>query len=478
MAASTPERTVQAREATDLRSELALTLRLGAPLALGEVAWMSTYIVDAIMVGRLPNSPLAISASSLGNSIFYAIAFCVIFLMNGLETLVAQAYGKNDNKECVYLLAQSFWFVAVGAPLVILATLGVLHLLPYLGTPREVYEETARYLHPLLWSAPPLLCYMALRRFLQSVDSVLWVTISLVTASLVNWFGDWVFLFGHLGFRAMGISGSAWSTVIVRVFMLFLVVIGAISALRRLGSGLSWSMLRPEFCRLRVLFRIGWPSGLEILLELGSSTALSIFCSRLGPILLAAHQVLLDLNALVYQVPAGLSYATVVRVGQSAGRDNLKQVRYAARASLLLGIGFMLAAATVFAVFAHRWASLYTNSPRVVAVAVPLFKVCALLLISDTTFVLLAAALTGLGDTRTPLAVSLLWNWVIGMPFAYLLAFHAGLALHGLWIGRAAASVGSAVMLSYFWRRRMNQAASRKDVSLAQRVASPASCPQ
>ncbi len=474
---STPERATQAHEATDFRSELALTLKLGLPLALGEVAWMSTYIVDALMIGHLPNSPLAIAASSLGNSIFYAIAFCAIFLMNGLETLVAQAYGKRDTKECVYLLAQSFWFVALGTPLVILATLGVLHLLPLFGTPRDVYEETSRYLHPLFWSAAPLLSYMALRRFLQSVDSVFWVTVSLVTASLVNWFGDWVFLFGHLGFRPMGISGSAWSTVIVRVFMLSLVVIGAVLALRRLDRRVSFSMLRPEFCRLRVLFRIGWPSGLESLTELGSSTALSILCARLGAILLAAHQVLLDLNALVYQVPAGLSYATVVRVGQSAGRNNLKQVRYAAQASLLLGIGFMLVAATAFAVFAHRWASYYTNSPRVVEVAVPIFKICALLLISDTTFVICAAALTGLGDTRTPLAVSLLWNWGIGMPLAYLLAFHAGLTLHGLWIARATASVGTAVMLSYFWRRRIRQAVSRPEISLAQGVQTDVACP-
>ncbi len=476
--ASRQKQEVQAREATSLRSEVGLTFGLGLPLALGEVAWMSTYIVDALMIGHLPNSPLAISASSLGNSIFYAIAFCAIFMMNGLETLIAQAYGKNNNQECVYLLAQSFWFVVIGTPLVILATLGVLHLLPYFGTPADVYQETSHYLYPLVWSTAPLLGYMALRRFLQSVDSVLWVTVSLVTASLVNWFGDWLFLFGHLGFHPMGISGSAWSTVGVRVFMLSLVVFGTILTLKRLGSGISRSMLRPEICRLRVLFQIGWPSGIESLIELGCSTALSILCARLGATLLAAHQVLLDLNALVYQVPAGLSYATIVRVGQSAGRNNLTQVRYAARASLLLGLGFMFVAATVFAVFAHRWASLYTNSPVVVADAVPIFKLCALLLLSDTTFVLLAASLTGLGDTRTPLAVSLFWNWGIGMPVAYLLTFHAGFGLQGLWIGRAGASVGTAALLFYLWRRRIHQAAAKPETSLAQQIESNVSCPQ
>jgi hypothetical protein len=157
------------REAKNLRSELGFTLRLGGPLALGELGWMSTYIVDALMIGRLSNSPLAISASSLGNTIFYAIVFCAIYLMNGLETLIAQAYGQADETEGVLLLAQSFWLVLVGTPLVMVLSLGALWLLPHMGTPPEIVAETTRYLKPLVWSTAPLLTYMALRKYLQSI---------------------------------------------------------------------------------------------------------------------------------------------------------------------------------------------------------------------------------------------------------------------------------------------------------------------
>jgi multidrug resistance protein, MATE family len=218
-------------------------------------------------------------------------------------------------------------------------------------------------------------------------------------------------------------------------------------------------MFLPDGPRLRALLRIGWPSALENLEELGISTYMSILCARLGTVLLAAHQVVLDLNAFVYQVPAGLSYATIVRVGQSAGRNSLLQVRRAANASLWLGLGFMLIAATVFAAFARFWAGLYTNSSTVVIAAVPIFLICAFLLMGDTLFVLLASALTGLGDTRTPMLVSLVWNWGIGMPLAYLLAFHYGLALRGLWIGRGVGSVGAGLSLLYFWRLRLRREA-------------------
>ena len=438
-------------------SEVKPLLKLGVPLALGEVGWMSTYIVDAVMIGHLPNSALAISASSLGNSIFYAIAFAVVFLLNGIETLVAQAYGRKDSRECVLLLVQSFWFIVLGTPLVVVSTLGVFYVLPHFGTPPQVLIETHAYIKPLLWSSFPLLAYMALRRFLQSCDSVFWVTASLLSASGVNWFFDWVFLFGHLGAHPMGIAGSAWSTNVVRLFMLSLVVVGGLRTFARLEQWPTWRMLLPEAHRLKALFRIGWPSGIESLAELGTTTFLSVLCSRLGPVLLAANQVLLDLTALVYQLAVGLAYATVVRVGQNAGRNDLNGVRRAAKTSLILGIVMMLSAGTLFGALAHRWASLYTNSSNVVVAAVPVFTLCSLTLLTDTILVLLASSLTGIGDTRTPMFASLFWNWIVGMPLAYWLLIHGHHGLFSLWIGRSCGSLGMAITLFLLWRHKTTQ---------------------
>ncbi len=459
----------RAAEAHDLRTELRLTTRIGAPLALGELGWMSTYIVDALMIGRLHDSALPIAASSLGNTIFYAIVFCAIYLLNGMETLIAQAFGRGEENECVYLLGQSFWIVVVGTPVVMSLTLDSLRLLPHLGTPPDIAAETSRYVHALVWSTGPLMAYMALRRFLQSINRVTLISVSLITASVVNLLFDWVFLFGHLGAPALGVAGSGWSTCVVRWYMLLLLVGGTLWAFRRDGYTLHPRMLLPSWPRLKALLQIGWPSGLEYFEELGVSTYLSILCARLGTVLLAAHQVVLDLNAFVYQVPNGMSYATVIRVGQSAGRDSLPQVRRATKASLWLCLGFMTIAATVFASFGRFWAGLYTNSHAVVLAAAPIFAICGFLLMGDTLFVVLASAMTGLGDTRTPMLVSLVWNWGIGMPLAYLLCFHHGLALKGLWLGRGVASVGGGLSLLFFWRlrlRRERQASHRPSLNL------------
>lgn len=433
---------------------------------------MSTYIVDAFMIGRLPHSALSISASSLGNTIYYAIVYFAIYMLNGLETYVAQATGRGDRGECVRMLMQSMWIVLVGTPLVMIATLGAAALLPHFGTSPEICAETNRYLAALIWSTLPLMLYMALRRFLQSINRVLLVSVSLVTSGAVNWLFDWLFLYDHAHLHGMGIAGSGWATLVVRCWMTLVLLPGAVLAFRELNLWPKLAMLKPDATRLKALLRIGWPSGLEFSLELGISTFMSVLCARLGTTLLAAHQVTLDLNAFIYMVPTGLSYAAMIRVGQAAGRDQLGGVKRSANAAITLGLGYGLLAAAFFLIFAHRLAGLYTNDPAVVAAAVPLFYLCSLLILGDAAFVIFASALTGLGDTRTPMWVSILCNWGIGMPAAYVLAFPAGLGLHGLWIGRAIASLTTGTALTAWWFHRMRRE-SRKPASQGLNLLAP-----
>ncbi len=416
------------------------------------------------MIGRLPHSALSIAASSLGNTIYYAIAFFMIYLMNGLETFVSQAYGRGDREEGLRMLGQSMWIVLLGTPVIMALTMGSIRLLPVFQTPPEVVAETHRYLSALVWGTGPLMLYMAFRRYLQSINRVVLISASLITASLVNWLGDYAFLFGHFGVRAMGIAGSGWGTCIVRVWMLLLLLVGMYMTLRESGQRPTLALVKPDWPRLKALLRIGWPSGLEYSTELGTATCLSLMCVGFGTQLLAAHQVVLDLTAFIYMVPQGLSYAAMIRVGQAAGRDDLKQVRRANNVAMTLGLSFIAVAGLLFGLFGHFWTSLYTNDPGVAWAAAPLTVICGFQLLGDATFVFLSASLTGLGDTRSPMAVSIVCNWMIGMPLAYLLAFPLGGGLRGLWIGRAIASMLTAVFLAVCWQWRLRRAAGTGQV--------------
>ena len=54
-------------------------------------------IVDTIMVGRLPNSAVAIGATGLGQSLYNSVVIFGGGLLLGMDTLVSHAYGREDH---------------------------------------------------------------------------------------------------------------------------------------------------------------------------------------------------------------------------------------------------------------------------------------------------------------------------------------------------------------------------------------------
>src|SRR5450631_2486065 len=106
----------QSASGTGLREDFFLTLRLALPLIIAEVGWMSMGIVDTIMVGRLPDSAVAIGATGLGQSLYHSIAIFGGGLLLGLDTLVAQAYGREDLQDAKHSLANGVFLAFVLTP--------------------------------------------------------------------------------------------------------------------------------------------------------------------------------------------------------------------------------------------------------------------------------------------------------------------------------------------------------------------------
>ena len=436
-------------------SEVRLTTRLGTPLALGELGWMSTYIVDAIMVGRMPHSALAIAGSSLGNSIFYAILFAGVGLLFGLDTLVSQAFGRGDAEDGLFSLVQSLFVVAVCTPVVMLLATLAPPMLSWIHVDPQIIAVTTTYMAALRWSAAPLLLYMAVRHYLQAIDRPGWVMVSLLTANLVNWLFDWLFIYGHWGFRAHGIAGSGWATCVVRLYMLGLLVISLALSLRKAPIRLRPGAWRPDLRRLRDLFRVGWPIGLQWFSDLSLASFSSVLTSTLGITMLAANQVLIDLNAFCIMIPNGVQAASAVRTGQGAGRNDGAQVRRAGLASAALSGGAMLLASVVFISAPHFWAGIYTNDPAVIRAAMPIFFICGSARVFDGIQVVLQGALRGMGETRLPFYAATACTWLFGVPLSALLVFHFHMQLIGNWLGAIGTTFALFAIVVPAWLRRV-----------------------
>ncbi len=424
---------------------------LAVPVVLSELGWMAQGVVDTIMVGKL--GPAAIGAVALGNAVYYTPSLFGIGLLLGLDTLVAQAYGRQDHDDCHRWLAQGVYLACIATPPIMLLLAAASFGFARFGITPAVAAPASSYLRLLNWGTLPLLLYGGTRRYLQGVGQVRVITVTYVLANLLNWAGNWVLIYGKLGFPALGVNGSAISTCIARVAMAAALLGFAWRYERQRGHPLFRHWAGPQLDRLRHLVRLGAPAAGQILLEVGAWNLATFSAGYLTPVALATHSIALNYASLTYMVPLGVSAAAAVSVGHAVGANDPHRARRAGWLALGLGTVFMLLAAVVFLVAPRPLIALYTRDPRVLAVGPSLLWIAAAFQIFDGVQTVCTGALRGLGETGVPMLANLVGYWLLGLPLGLTLCFLLHWGIYGLWIGLTLALVVISCMLLLRWRR-------------------------
>jgi MATE family multidrug resistance protein len=439
---------------TLLRDDFFLTLRLALPLSIAEVGWMSMGIVDTIMVGRLPDSAVAIGATGLGQSLYHSVAIFGGGLLLGLDTFVAQAYGRKDLHDARISLVNGLFLALALTPILMLAVSFWPPLMQHFGISAELVEPMRPFLHALNWGTLPLLTYFALRRYLQAENVVLPIMFALISANVVNAIGDWALIYGHLGLPAMGITGSGWATCVARIYMAGVLAVTLLWVESKRSLPRWAGAVRIDLRRVTALLKLGAPAATQILLEIGAFAAATALVARLGPVPLSGHEIALNCAALTFMVPLGISSAAAVRVGQQLGRRDPAGARRAGWSAIVLGAGFMTCSGLVFVSIPTWIARLFSPDLVVIRTGARLLLVAAAFQLFDGLQTVATGALRGAGDTKTPMLANFVAYWLIGLPVGYLLCFKLGWGAVGVWIGLCAGlmMIGSGLLLA--WHKR------------------------
>jgi MATE family multidrug resistance protein len=427
-------------------------LALAAPLVVAEVGWVSIGTVDTLMVGRLGAESIA--AGGLASMIFFTVAVFAMGLLLGLDPLVAQAFGAGRVDECHRWLIAGVWT----ATAVSLPSIGVVYALRaalvFWGLPPAVLALTELYLGVLVWSLPPFLLYVAFRRYLQAMNIVTPVTITLIVSNGVNAAFNWMLIFGHAGAPALGMRGSAFATVIARIFMAAALLGVIVAHEAHMTPRLRHAPFGIDVGRIRTLLRIGLPAGGQVLFEVGVFALATALAGRVSANALAANQIALNMASLTFMVPYGIGSAGAVRVGQAIGRRDLPAARAAGWTAIALGVAFMALASSAFLTFPRLLVRAYTSDDGVVAIGVALLFVAAIFQLFDGLQGVTTGVLRGAGDTHTPMFWNLGGHWLVGLPLGYYLCFRLGRGVVGLWWGLSTGLMICGVALLVTWIRK------------------------
>jgi multidrug resistance protein, MATE family len=445
---------INSRSFEALGREFRPTLRLALPLVFAEIGWMSMGVVDTIMVGRLPNSAVAIGATGLGQSLYHSVAIFGGGLLLGLDTFVAQAHGRDDIQDARHSLLNGCFLAIVLTPILMFLVSLWPALMRRSGVGLDLIDPMQPFLRALNWGTLPLLIYFALRRYLQAVHVVNPIMFALVSANLVNFIGDWVLIYGHLGFRAMGITGSGRSTCVARIYMAAVLMLTLVNVECK-SDRPKWTATRIDAARIWKLLKLGAPAATQILLEIGAFSGATALCAKLGPVPLSGHEIALNCAAFTFMVPLGISSAAAVRVGYQLGRGDPASARLAGWSAILLGAGFMTCTGLVFVTIPKQIARVFTPDPTIISVGSNLLLVAAAFQLFDGLQTVATGALRGSGDTRTPMVANFVAYWCIGLPLGYILCFRFGLGALGIWLGLCIGLmiIGSVLLLA--WHRRL-----------------------
>lgn len=408
-------------------------LKIGLPIMLGQACVIILAFADNIMIGWHSVDELA--ASSFVNNILNLLIMTELGFAAGMTPIIGSHNGRGD-VPAVGLTLRNGLVVngLIGLASVVLLAV-VYALLGHFGQEPELLPLIRPYFVIVGISTLFSLGFNTLKQF---TDGICWPVVSMVfllLGNVVNIFGNWMLIYGKLGFPEMGLVGAGISTLFSRIliFAAFLLYILFSKSLRQYARAIKEAVL--SLAEMKSIFTVGYPVAIQMALETSSFTFAAVMAGWLGVIELAAHQVVITISQLFFLMMQGLSFALSILVSNACGRGDYKGVREYAGKGYGMIVCISATLSVLLYIFRYQAAGVFTDSPEVSAMAVSLFFVLFAYQFGDGLQLCFANVLRGLQDVKPIMKVAFVSYYIIAIPVAYLLGFKTSLGLLGIWLG-------------------------------------------
>ncbi len=434
------------------RAQFASIARISGPLVINFLAVAGMNLADVTMSGRLGADALA--AVAVGSSTWMLAFSACLGLLMALSPIIARLYGGGEVDK-IGRYARHGMFVGFGLGVIILlfGRPFAETLLTVIGIDPEFRPLAVGYVRALLFGAPGILMFIALRFTTEGIGYTRPVMFTSIFSLISNVFLNYTLMFGHFGAPALGVEGCAYASAIT--MWLVMLALASYMALSRKHKPLALfsriGKFRPAL--IREIFALGIPVSIMITAEVGLFSVISIMIGTRGVDITAAHQIALSYASTMFMVPLALASATTVQVGHMLGAGRLADARTAGFAGITMCACFMAISSLVLLVFRDQIIKFYTDDPIVTGIALTLLLVAAIFQIADGVQISAAAALRAYKDTRIPMAINVFSFWVVAFPLAFLATVTFRLPANRIWAAFIAGLTVAAVLLTWRFNR-------------------------
>ena len=431
------------------RETLSELLKLAWPVVLARLGIMTMGLTDAIVVGHYASRELAFHSLAWAPS--SVVLTTAVGLMMGVQVMTARLLGEGRKDEVGAVLRRgTVYALQIGVvsmiALMLLGPFGLKHM----GLEDGLGEGASPVLMIFALSMPAYLISVAAQFFLEGLHRPKAGMVAMWVANAVNLGLNLLLVPDILGLGLHGAQASAWATFGARMALAVFLVIFIL----RLPEAKAWGLFnKPKRDKAveREQMKVGFGAGSSNFIEVGAFAAMTLFAGQLGAAETASWAVVINVSAIVFMVPMGLSSATAVLVGRSYGAGDKAGVMRGG----LAGIGVVTVLAFIIAIglwlTAPLVVSAYTTDPAILAIAAPALVLATLFFVADAQQVVAAQANRAAGDVVWPTLMHLLSYGVIMIPLGWWLAHRIG--VDGLvWSVIVASLISGALLTGRFVR--------------------------
>jgi putative MATE family efflux protein len=426
-------------------------VRIAVPIVLSSVLQTMYQIIDTFWVGRL--SADAVAAVSLT----FPINFLMIALGGGLPiagtVLIAQYKGRGDDKAMNHVAAQTF--LMVFAVSIVMSVFGYVfseQIMRLMGTPAEILGDATLYMRVTFVGFVFVFGYFVFESLMRGLGSVRAPMFIVLTTVILNAVLDPLFIFGWGPVPAWGVSGAALATVFtqaVATVIGFVVLLGG-----KHGLHLKAADFRPDVAFMKKAFFIGFPSSIEQSARAFGFTIMTVLVAGFGTVTLAAYGI--GIRALTFIIiPAiGLSIATSALVGQNIGAGKMHRAVETNRIGSIIAFVLLTVAGGLVFLFARPLSAAFIpdggdaidQSAQFIRILAPTFGLIGWQMV-------LTGTMRGAGDTKASMILTIVGQYAVQFPLAYLFAYAMGMGSVGIWWSFAVSNVVTTVVAVAWYAR-------------------------
>jgi MATE family multidrug resistance protein len=430
-------------------------LHLAWPVLIAQAAVMANGVIDTLMAGRLSSTDLA--AVGIGASIYAIVFVTAMGVLLALTPVVSHHYGAGRFAEIGADVRQCAWLALLLSALAFVVLKHPDPLLQFSRLTPAVELKVRAYLDGVAWAVPGVLFFRVFFGFTTGIGRprpvMAFNLLGLALKAPLNW----VFMYGHFGFPAMGGAGCGWSSAAIMWTIATLAWLWCRRDAEYAAYGVFSRFDPPRLAPLREFLVLGLPMGATFLVDVTAFTFMALFIARLGPETSAAHQIAANVAVFCFMVPLALGSATGVVVGQALGAGDSRRARQAGLLGLAVGCTAAAILGTAIYLGAAPLARAYTTDGKVAAAATTLLAIVAFYHLADAVQAVMAQVLRGYKRATAPMVIYAVALWGVGLGGGYLLglsdSFGAPLGAAGFWIaGVASLGIAGAGVLGYFLR--------------------------